>query len=104
MSLNTLKRGQGVGNIIFQGILNGFPIQILGDGGNLDNFLQPRLAKFLKLGVEPSHNIEVTIGDGTHMQAEGKVKDIIVNVQGSVSHLLVSYLYPGLIQFWEGPG
>ena len=31
--------------------------------------------------------MKVTIGDGTHMQAEGKVKDITMNVQDNVSHL-----------------
>ncbi|MCI44661.1 hypothetical protein A2U01_0065900, partial [Trifolium medium] len=59
-----------VGTIRFQGYINGHPVQVLVDGGSTDNFLQPRVAKFLKLPIEPVSNFNVLVGNGNKIVAE----------------------------------
>ena len=54
LSLNALKGGRGVGTIRFMAYIDKLPVKVLVDGGSSDNFLQPRVAKFLKLLVEPT--------------------------------------------------
>ncbi|WVY90515.1 hypothetical protein V8G54_036029 [Vigna mungo] len=49
LSLNALKGGFGVGTIRFVAHIGTMPVKVLIDGGGSDNFLQPRVAKFLKL-------------------------------------------------------
>jgi len=49
LSYHALKGISARGTIRFTGSINGIDIQILLDGGSSNNFLQPRLAKFLKL-------------------------------------------------------
>ena len=44
--------------------LNDTVIQVMIDGGSSDNFLQPRLAKFLQLEVEQSPKLRVMVGNG----------------------------------------
>jgi len=52
------------------------------DGGSSDNFLHPRLAKFLKLEVEPAPTLRVMVGDGSKLHAEGMVRELPVSIQG----------------------
>jgi len=54
LSFNALKGGRGVGTIRFIAYIEKLPVTVLIDGGSSDNFLQPRVAKFLKLPVEPA--------------------------------------------------
>ncbi|KAJ1438252.1 Retrotransposon gag domain [Sesbania bispinosa] len=63
LSLNALKGGPGVGTIRFFARINTFPVKVLVDGGSSDNFLQPRVANFLKLPVEPAPSFKVMVGD-----------------------------------------
>ncbi|KAE9584832.1 putative nucleotidyltransferase, Ribonuclease H [Lupinus albus] len=90
-----MKGANGLGTIKFTGYVGGLPIQILVDGGNFDNFLQPRIAQFLKLPVEPTTLFKVIVGNGHSMEAEGLIQQLNVKVQGheiklSVYLLLVS--------------
>jgi len=50
------------------------------DEGNSDNFLQPMIAKFLKLLIESAPLLKVMVGNGNHMTAEGKVLDLQLTV------------------------
>jgi len=54
-----LKGGRGVGTIKFIDYIENLPVTVLIDGGSFDNFLQPRVAKFLKLHVEPTTQFRV---------------------------------------------
>ena len=47
-------------------------IQVLIDGGSFDNFLQPRIAKFLKLPIEPALSLKVVVGNMNHMTVDGR--------------------------------
>ena len=55
-------------------------MQILLDSGSSDNFLQPRLAQCLKLPVEPIPNLQVLVGNGNALTAEGLIQDLEVKI------------------------
>ena len=78
LSLNALKGGVGVSTIRLMAYIDKLPVTVLIDGGSSDNFLQPRVAKFLKLLVEPTTQFRVMVGNGNYMTAEGLVKQLKV--------------------------
>lgn len=76
LSYNTLKGANAVGTMKFQGQVNGVNLQILLDSGSSDNFIQPRLAQFLKLTIEPAPQFKVLAGNGHSMVAEGFIQNL----------------------------
>lgn len=82
LSLNVMKGANGVGTIKFIGQINDIQVQILVDGGGSKNFLQPRVANFIKLPIQPSLLFQVLVGNGNSMAAEGMVPNLTVIVQG----------------------
>ena len=80
LSYNALKGSSGLGIMKFQGSINGLGVQILVDSGSSDNFLQPRLAQCLKLPVEPIPNLQVLVGNGNALTAEGLIQDLEVKI------------------------
>ena len=81
------------GTIRFTGCINGIETQILLDGGNSDNFIQPRLLKFLKLTVHPTPPFQVVVGNGEQLDCEGQVHNIPIHIQGYCLHVS-AYLLP----------
>jgi hypothetical protein len=81
LSFNALKGATGVGTIKFTGHIGKMPIQILVDGGSSDNFLQPRIAHFLKLDVAPAPLFKVLGGNGNSLSPEGSISELCVAVQ-----------------------
>lgn len=73
-------------------MIKGTEVHILLDGGSSDNFIQPRLARFLKLPVELASDFRVMVGNGHYLLSEGKIKLLEVNVQGHPIHLQVFLL------------
>ncbi|PNY15512.1 hypothetical protein L195_g012209, partial [Trifolium pratense] len=57
-------------------------VQVLIDGSSSDNFLQPRIAKFLKLLIEPGPQFNVLVGNGEIMTAEGVIQQLPLEIQG----------------------
>jgi hypothetical protein len=51
LSLNAMKGTNNMGVLRFSGSIDHIKVQVLIDGGSSDNFLQPRIAKFLKLPI-----------------------------------------------------
>ncbi|KAJ1405708.1 Retrotransposon gag domain [Sesbania bispinosa] len=92
LSLNALKGGPGVGTIRFVAYINTFPVKVLVDGGSSDNFLQPRVANFLKLPVEPAPSFKVMVGNGNYMTSEGMIRELNIQVQGNKFQLPVILL------------
>lgn len=90
LSLNAMNGGTGVGTIRFTGFIGQIPVQILVDGGSSENFLQPRIAQFLKFPVEPKSSFKVLIGNGETMQTEGWIEALKVQVQ---QHELIVPVY-----------
>jgi hypothetical protein len=55
----------------------------LDDGGSSDNFIQTRVAQVLKLPIEPATNLRVLIGNGQVLNAEGKIQQLPLQIQGN---------------------
>lgn len=53
LSLNAMRRSGGLGTIDFIRQIGPITVQLLVDGGSSDSFIQPRIAQFLKLPIEP---------------------------------------------------
>lgn len=64
LSLNAMNSAFLYGTMRFLGFIHGHLVKILLDGGDDDNFIQARLAKFLHLEIQPSIPIKVLVGDG----------------------------------------
>nr|KYP73406.1 hypothetical protein KK1_006031 [Cajanus cajan] len=93
LSFNALKGNSGLGTIRFQGRIQGHAVSILLDSGSSDNFLQPRVAHFLNLPIQPAAQFHVMVGNGHSMTAEGLIPDLKIEVQGHELHCPV-YLLP----------
>jgi hypothetical protein len=93
LSFNALKGSTGVGTIKFTGHIGKMPIQILVDGGSSDNFLQPRIAHFLKLDIAPAPLFKVLVGNGNSLSPEGSIPELCVAVQNHDIKIPV-YLLP----------
>jgi hypothetical protein len=93
LSLNALKGGVGVGTIQFKACIGKLLVTVLIDGGSSDNFLQPRITRFLKLSIEPATQFKVMVGNGNYMTAEGLIQQLQVHAQGNFFCLPV-FLFP----------
>ena len=78
LSLNALKGGLGGGTIRFVAHINTLPVKVLVDNGSSDNFLQPRVAKFLKLPIEPAPLFKVMVGNGNYMTTIGMIRELSI--------------------------
>ncbi|GAU28866.1 hypothetical protein TSUD_293180 [Trifolium subterraneum] len=81
LSFKALRGAIGVGTIKFTGHIGKMPIQILVDGGSSDNFLQPRIAQFLKLDIAPAPLFKVLVGNENSLSPEGSISELCVAVQ-----------------------
>jgi hypothetical protein len=82
LSLNAMDGNSNMGVLRFSGSIDQIKVQVLIDGGSSDNFLQPRLARFLKLPIEQGPTFKVLVGNREIMTAEGMVKHLPLEVQG----------------------
>jgi len=72
--------------------IQGHKIQIHIDGESSDNFIQPRVAKFLHLPIYQTPQLKVLVGNGEQLESEGEVQNIPVQIQGhSLDTHLVNY-------------
>nr|KYP39590.1 Transposon Ty3-G Gag-Pol polyprotein [Cajanus cajan] len=92
LSFNALKGVATVGTMRFTGSIAGKEVHILLDSGSSDNFLQPKLAHYLKLPIEPAAGLQVMVGNGSSLSTEGKILNLQVQVQGQVLQLPVYLL------------
>ncbi|XP_017431896.1 uncharacterized protein LOC108339268 [Vigna angularis] len=92
LSLNALKGGFGVGTIRFTTHIGTMSVKVLIDGGSSDNFLQPRVVKFLKLPVVMTPSFKVMVGNGNYMESEGLIQNLTLIAQGNVFTLSVFLL------------
>jgi hypothetical protein len=83
LSMNAMKGTSNMGVLRFAGSIEHIEVQILIDGGSSDNFVQPRIAKFLKLPIEPAPVFKVLVGNGEIMTAEGVIKQLPIDIQGT---------------------
>lgn len=81
-----------MGTIQFVAHINTLPVKVFVDSGSSDNFLQPRVAKFLKLPVEPTPLFRVMVGNGNYMTVEGMIRELNMQAQGNKFQLPVILL------------
>jgi len=62
--------------------VHGLELQVLIGGGSFDSFIQPRIAKFLNLPMEPAPGFRVMVGNFDVMDVEGRIPSFQVEVQG----------------------
>jgi len=55
----------------FQAAINNHPVTVLIDFGSSHNIIQPRIAHFLHLPVQPSSSFTVMVGNGKQLQCTG---------------------------------
>ncbi|XP_016182574.1 uncharacterized protein LOC107624629 [Arachis ipaensis] len=82
LSYNAMHGTKGPSTIRLKAMLNGLEVQVLIDGGSSDSFIQPRIAKFLNLPVEPCLGFKVVVGDFDVLTVEGCISKIDIHVQG----------------------
>jgi predicted aspartyl protease len=82
LSLNAMKGQSGMGIIRFTGMIGNIEVQVLVDGGSSDTYLQPRIAQFLKVPIEPTPKFQVLVGNGESLTVEGIVRKLQIQVQG----------------------
>ena len=70
LSYHALKGASARGTIRFTGSINGNETQILLDGGSSNNFIQPRLVKFLQLPIQPAPPFQVVVGNGEQLACQ----------------------------------
>lgn len=81
LSLHAMDSKLIFGTLRFTGYVNGHAIQVLLDGGSDDNFLQPRVAKFLHLEILPVPTFKVLVGNGNSLQVEGLINNLQITIQ-----------------------
>lgn len=92
LSFSALKGGRRVGTIRFIAYIEKLSVTVLIVGDSFDNFLQPRVAKFLKLPVEPATQVTVMVDNGYYMSIEGLVKQLKIQAQGNTFQLPIFLL------------
>ena len=76
--MNALNNTTRISIIRFQGKIQGTPIHILIDEGSTHSFLQPRIAKFLKLPIGPAPLFKA-MSNGSYMWAKGRIQNLVMN-------------------------
>lgn len=97
LSFNAMRGSQGVGTIRFTGQVGSITVKILVDGGSSDNFIQPRVARVLKLLVEPVPNLRVLVGNRHILSTEGIIQQLPRQIQGQEVKIPV-YFYKFRVQ------
>jgi len=70
------------GTIRFTGFIQGHKIQIIIDGRSSDNFIQPRVTRFLHLPIYQTPRLKVLVGNGEQLECESEVQNIPLQIQG----------------------
>ena len=76
LSFNALRGFLAARTMRFVGKIHGSRVQILLDSRSSDNFIQPRIAKSLKLPIQPSPQFKVMVGNGQVITAEGMIEEL----------------------------
>jgi len=92
LSYNALHGSQGPATIRVKVTINGKVFQALIDGGSYDSFLQPRVAKFLNLTIQPAFAFRVMVSNFETMEVEGFIPSLNVSIQGHHMHIPNVYL------------
>ncbi|XP_072072098.1 uncharacterized protein [Arachis hypogaea] len=82
-SYNAMHGTRGPAMIRFTAVINGHEVHTLLDGGSSDCFIQPRIAKFLNLPIEPAPGIKVMVGNFQILPVEGVIPSLDITISGN---------------------
>jgi len=100
LSCNAMNGTSGLATLHLKAFLQGLEIQILIDGGSSDSFIPPRIAKFLKVPIEPAPGFKVMVGNFETMQVEGYIPKLEIKMQGhkvEIPHVYVLHVAGGYL-------
>ncbi|XP_072060384.1 uncharacterized protein [Arachis hypogaea] len=92
LSYNAMHGTSGPALVRVNAIINGLEVQALIDGGSLDSFIQPCIAKFLNLPIEPASGFKVIVGSFEVLPVEGCITSLDVNISGCLVSILEVYV------------
>ncbi|XP_016200307.1 uncharacterized protein LOC107641325 [Arachis ipaensis] len=78
--------------------MHGLEVQALLDGGSSDSFLQPRIAKFLNIPVQPAPGVRVIVENFGIMDVEGYIPSLEVTMSEckvTIPHVFVLHVAGG---------
>nr|XP_025623830.1 uncharacterized protein LOC112716183 isoform X1 [Arachis hypogaea] len=81
LSYNVMHDTSGPASIRIKAQIRGLDVQALIDGGSSDSFIQPRIAKFLNLPIDPAPGVRVMVGNFAIMDVEGRIPSLEVTLQ-----------------------
>lgn len=81
------------GTMRFTDTIIGHPVKILLVGESDDSFIQPRIAHFLNLEIQPTTAFKVLMGNGQTLEVAGCINELPIKVQGYSLKILV-FSYP----------
>ena len=64
------------------GVIKHARLTLLIDSGSTHNFLQPRIAQFLRLPTQATHPLHVLVGNGSTLACDQTCPDVPVTIQG----------------------
>ncbi|KAL9670928.1 hypothetical protein QQ045_008491 [Rhodiola kirilowii] len=76
ISFNALQGRFATSTLHIQGWINGMNLTVLVDSGSTHNFVQTRIAKHLQLPIEPTANLNVTVGNGEALRCNGACANV----------------------------
>ncbi|XP_072062277.1 uncharacterized protein [Arachis hypogaea] len=79
-----MRGTEGPAMIRIKAVINGLEVQALLVGGSSDSFIQPRIAKFLNLPMEPAPEFKVMVGDFDVLPVEGCIGALEVDIVGCI--------------------
>jgi len=102
LSYNVMHGTSSPTTIRVKAHIDGLKIQALIDGGSSNSFIQPRIAKFLNLPVEPASGFKVMVGNFDVMPVEGCIPSLEVSLQGyKVQIPEVYYMWRRRFGYWH---
>ena len=66
--------------VALKGHLQNVEVQVLVDGGSTHNFVQERLALFLRLQIVPLPHFQVLVENGEKISYSGKCSEVILDL------------------------
>ncbi|OMO70038.1 Retrotransposon gag protein [Corchorus olitorius] len=81
VSFNALYGSSSPNTLKLFAEIHGERFTVLIDSGSTHNLIQPRIARFLSLAIEPAPSFAVMVGNGETLQCEGRVSDLSVTLQ-----------------------
>lgn len=87
LSLNAMSGNLAPETLRVTGMVGGQEVVILIDRGSTHNFVQDKMVRFLKLQAQPTKQLNVMVGNGSHLTCSHICKNIQVSIQGHLFHV-----------------